>query len=145
LGPDVEATQNRSDVRALFAAARTAELTGGGELPEPRMARFAAALRRVEVRDRVWTALDDGRLPGDVLWRHMATVLPDPFSAPPLFLVGWAAWRRGNGALAMIAAERALEADPGYGAADLLLSAISNAVDPRMLPRIRRAGRKYGR
>ena len=114
-------------------------------IDEVDVVRFAAALMRIDVRDSVWIAIDDGRLPDDDLWRHLARVLPAPSAAPPLFLVGWAAWRRGHGALAAIAAERALEADPAYTAADLLMAALTNGVDPRSMPRVRRSGRKYDR
>ena len=137
-GPRID----RADVRALFKAARRAADTGDVDLPVDTLGLFAAALSRIPVRDRIWMALDDGRLPDDRLWRHLACVLPAPYCAAPLFLVGWAAWRRGNGALAMIAAERAIEADPGYSAADLLASALVNAVDPRTMPKIRRTARR---
>jgi len=135
---------DRSDIRALFAAARKAPVHGAHELGDRLTARYAAALQRIDVRDSVWVAIDDGRLPDDTLWRHLALVLPAPYSAPPLFLIGWAAWRQGHGAFALMAAERALAADPGYTAADLLLAALTNGVDPRAMPRIRRPARKYG-
>ena len=77
-------------------------------------------------------ALDEGRLEGDRFWRHLARVLPPPYDAAPLFLVGWSAWRGGSGAFARIAADRALDSDPNYSAADLLLAALNNAVDPRV-------------
>ena len=135
---------DRSDVRAVFAAARDVA-SGDLGLDQVDVVRFAAALMRIDVRDSVWIAIDDARLPDDDLWRHLARVLPAPYSAPPLFLIGWAAWRRGHGALALIAAERALEADPTYSAADLLLAALTNGVDPRSMPKVRRPARKYGR
>lgn len=136
---------DRGDVRALFAAARAAEGSlDGGEADPDVLARYAVALRRVAVRDSVWMAVDDGRLAGDDFWRHLAYVLPEPFDAAPLFLVGWSAWRRGSGALARIAAERCLDSDPGYTAADLLLAALSTAVDPRSMPKLRRASAARG-
>ena len=67
----------------------------------------------------------------------MARRLPGPYDAAPLFLFGWASWRAGNGALAGIAAERAVTSDPAYSAADLLLAALSRGLDPRRLPRLR--------
>jgi hypothetical protein len=82
-------------------------------------------------------AVDDGRLDGRALWRDLGRRLPSPYDASPLFLFGWAAWRAGDGALAGIAAERAIASDPGYSAADLLLAALARGVDPRRLPRLR--------
>ena len=137
---------DRSDIRALFAAARAAEADPAACENDPAtLARLAAALRRIPVRDAVWVAADDGRLSGDVLWRHLARVLPAPFDAAPLFLVGWLAWRRGNGALARIAADRCSVSDPGYSAAELLQSALTSAVDPRAVPTLQRpAPRRSG-
>jgi hypothetical protein len=97
-------------------------------------------------------ALDAELIDGRVLWQRLATSLPAPYDAAPLFLFGWASYRDGNGALARIAADRALDSDPYYSAADLILAALSQALDPRRLPRftrsdvreVQRAGRRGG-
>ncbi|WP_159440873.1 DUF4192 domain-containing protein [Jatrophihabitans endophyticus] len=128
----------RSVKRALFAAARAGDRTSAPP-PAATVARFAVALLEPGVRDAVWLAVDDRRLDGRGLWRDLARRLPSPYDAAPLFLFGWASWRAGNGALAGMAAERALAADPAYGAADLLLAAVSRGVDPRRFPRLRRS------
>jgi hypothetical protein len=137
----------RGAKRALFAAARasdqaaataaTAATAPPAELAAESLARFGVALRQIPVRDAVWMAVDDRRIDGRTLWRQLARRLPAPFDAPPLFLFAWRTWREGDGALAGMAAERALASDPGYSAADLLLAALSQAVDPRALPRLR--------
>lgn len=128
--------------RALFAAARAVD----GPLrpvelspPDAHLARLGAWLADIAVRDSVWMAVDDGRLDGRPLWALLARRLPEPYDAAPAFLYGWAAWREGNGAMALVAAGRALDADPGYTAADLLLAALSRGVDPRAFPKLRRA------
>ncbi len=129
--------EDRSAKRALFAACRAAAgPRADPTLPDELLARFAVALRRYAVRDPVWMAIDDGRLDAEAL-RSMARRLPAPYDAAPLFLVGWSAYRRGDGALAGIAANRAIESDPGYSAADLLLAALAQGIDPRRLPRLR--------
>jgi hypothetical protein len=133
---------DRSLKRAIFAAARAAQTTRGGPavgapVSDAELTRYGVALRSFRVRDPVWMALDDGRLDGRQLWRELARRLPAPYDAAPLFLFGWRSWRAGNGALAGIAAERAVQSDPGYSAADLLLAALSRGVDPRRLPRLR--------
>lgn len=99
--------------------------------------RFAVALQRYAVRDSLWTAVDDGRLDARGLWRQLARRLPAPYDAPALFLFGWRTYRDGDGALAGMAAHRAIDSDPGYSAADLLLAALARGVDPRKLPRLR--------
>ena len=125
----------RAVTRALFAAHRAAQ---GGEMPTDRdVARYGVALQCFAVRDAVWMALDDDRLEGIELWVNLARRLPAPYSAAPLFLAAWCAWRDGNGALAGIAAERALASDPSYSAADLLLAALARGIDPRKLPKLR--------
>jgi hypothetical protein len=127
----------RSVIRALFAAARESAEPGWSGLDDAAVARFGAALPEIAVRDAVWMAVDDGRIDGRPLWRDLARRLPAPYDAPPLFLFGWASWRAGDGALAGIAAERAVRSDGEYSAADLLLAALDRGVDPRQLPRLR--------
>jgi Domain of unknown function (DUF4192) len=130
----------RSDTRALFAAARRADaasVTCPVTPSDEEVVRFGVALTDIAVRDSVWLAVDDTRLDGRELWRVLAVRLPVPYDAAPLFLFGWCSWRAGNGALAGIAAERAIDSDPGYSAADLLLAAVRHGIDPRRLPRLR--------
>jgi hypothetical protein len=128
---------HRSIKRALFAAARNADEPGWASSSDADAARFGAALSVVAMRDALWMAVDDGRLDGRALWRDLGRRLPRPYDASPLLLFGWAAWRAGDGALAGIAAERAIASDPGYSAADLLLAALARGVDPRRLPKLR--------
>jgi hypothetical protein len=127
----------RSVKRALFAAARECDAAGWTGPDDETVARFGVALSLPAQRDAVWVAIDGGRLDGRALWRDLARRLPSPYDAGPLFLYGWASWRAGDGALAGIAAERAVSSDPGYSAADLLLAALAHGVDPRRLPKLR--------
>lgn len=130
----------RSVKRALFAAARAAGSAAGSPVTDADVVRFAAALRSIPFRDAVWLAIDDRRLDGRELWRELATRAPAPYDAAPLFLFAWRSWRAGDGALARIAAERAVASDPGYSAADLLLAALSQGTSPRKVPRLRSRG-----
>jgi hypothetical protein len=129
--------RERSSKRALFAAARAAAEPAWPGVTDEEAVRFGVALTELAVRDAVWMAVDDGRLDGRPLWRELGRRLPSPYDAAPLFLFGWAAWRSGDGALAGIAAERAVASDAEYSAADLLLAALARGVDPRRLPRLR--------
>ncbi|MDQ2748096.1 MAG: DUF4192 domain-containing protein [Actinomycetota bacterium] len=132
---------DRSIKRALFTAARRSDAPADPperfELSDSDVARFGAALSAPALRDSVWMAADDRRLDGRVLWLDLARRLPSPYDAAPLFLYGWCSWRAGNGALAGIAAERAVASDPTYSAADLLLAALARGLDPRRLPKLR--------
>lgn len=127
----------RAMQRAIFAAASAASEPGGSvALSDEQVVDFGVALRSIPNRDAMWLAIDSGRLDGRPLWRELAARLPAPYDAPALFLFGWATWRDGGGVLAGIAVERALESDPGYTAADLLGAALSQAVDPRTVPKL---------
>ena len=128
----------RAAKRALFAAARAMDPPARPHrLSDDDVARYGALLRSPTFRDAAWLAVDDGRLDGREFWRELGRRLPGEYAAPPLFLFGWASWRHGNGALAGIAADRAVAADPGYSAADLLQAALSQGLDPRRVPRLR--------
>jgi Domain of unknown function (DUF4192) len=132
----------RSVTRALFAAHRAAQ---AGRMPSDReAARYGVGLQGYVVRDAVWLAVDDDRLDGLELWVNVARRLPSPYNAAPLFLAAWRAWRDGNGALAGIAAELALDSDPGYSAADLLLAALTRGIDPGTLPKLGAAAAQKG-
>jgi hypothetical protein len=134
--------QQRSVKRAIFAATRDADASlfpgaGGGGLLDDQVCRFVAALAETSIRDAVWLAVDQRRLDGRALWRELARRAPSPYDAAPLFLFGWASWRDGNGTSAGMAAARALASDPGYTAAELLLGALHQGLDPHRTPRLR--------
>lgn len=120
-----------STTRALYAA--TSRSTPAGD---ERALRFGAALTDVQLRDDCWLAIEAGRVDGENLWRELAQRLPRPYDAAPLFLFGWIRWRAGDGALAGIAAQRALRSDPGYRAASMLAGALSVGLDPFTMPRM---------
>ena len=126
---------DRSAIRAIFAASRRL-----GVITAAETCRFGVALRRAAVRDACWLAIDERRIDGDGLWRELARRLPDQYAAAPLFLFGWQQWRSGNGTLATMAAQRALDADPDYSAAALLHTAVQHGLNPFNTPRLRRRG-----
>lgn len=103
-------------------------------LSDEQIVSFGRALRDIQVRDAVWTQIDHGKLNCAALWHELASRLPEPFDAAPVFLLGWHAFREGNGALANLAAMRAIASDPGYTAGLLLESAVRCGVNPRRLP-----------
>ncbi|MDQ1738988.1 MAG: hypothetical protein QOE53_640, partial [Pseudonocardiales bacterium] len=126
----------------LAAASEEAEPTAGDDraaLTAGQLARHAVALTDPKVRDALWLALDDGFLPISQLMGELHARVPAPYDAAPLFLFGWAQWRAGNATLATMAAERVLESQPGYSAAQLLLTAAQRGVDPRAVPTLSQA------
>lgn len=89
------------------------------------------------VRDACWRELDRHRsAEAFTLWHQIALRAWPPYDTAPMFLLGWLAWRRGDGALARIAAHRVLAGHAGYEAARLLLKALDYGVDPHVLPTV---------
>ena len=124
------ADRRKAEITDLLSAA---DLTAA-ELSADDLVRYAVALTDQQVRDALWLAIDDGSIEANRLMRELQTRLPAPYDAAPLFLFGWAQWRSGNATLAMMAAERVLESQPGYSAALLLHTALQRGLDPRSVP-----------
>jgi hypothetical protein len=64
------------------------------------------------------------------LWTDVLRAAATDFAPAPASLLAFTAWQAGNGALAAMAVDRALTADPGYSMAHLLASAIEAALPP---------------
>ena len=105
---------------------------GGGRLlaDEP-VAWLSVVLAHLAVRDDAWSRMDPEyraahlRLWTDVVRRATPAYLPAPAS-----LLAFTAWQSGEGALANIAVDRALAADPGYSLARLLRDIMDAGVPP---------------
>jgi hypothetical protein len=93
--------------------------------------RFAMWATILPVRDALWALVTPDNARDMVgLWSHVARCAPPPMSSPSLTLAGFASWLCGDGALALIAAERALALDPEYTLAGLLLRMLEQGVPP---------------
>lgn len=93
-----------------------------------RLARWATVL---PARDALWALITPASARTMVgVWSHVARCAPPSTSAPALTLAGFASWLSGDGALALIAAERALAIDPEYPLAGLLLRLLEAGVPP---------------
>jgi hypothetical protein len=64
------------------------------------------------------------------LLTEIARRTDDVDAAPVCTVLAWAAYADGGGALAAVAAERALRACPGYAMAELLLEGLDRMVPP---------------
>jgi hypothetical protein len=88
-------------------------------------------LAHLAVRDDAWSRRDPGyrgahlRLWTDLVRRATPAYLPAPAS-----LLAFTAWQSGEGALANIAIDRALAADPAYSLARLLRDIMDAGVPP---------------
>lgn len=117
----------RRDLAAV-AAARD-EVAAGRVLCDEEVARLAVALGDPAVRDVVmgW-ALDPDDAVGaaaESLWTLLVRALPAPEVAEPAVLLACAVIVRGGPALAGIALDRALHADPGHRLAGLVATLVA--------------------
>ncbi|GGO04142.1 hypothetical protein GCM10010116_08180 [Microbispora rosea subsp. aerata] len=104
----------------------------GGRLDDDAAARLGLDLAVIRVRDEAWALIDD-RDAHIALWRDLTRRLEPGHVAPAASLLAAAAWHRGECALAGIALERALAADPGYSMALLLREALAHMLSPALL------------
>lgn len=131
----VEAEGREAAGRAAISAWREAlaAVASAGPTAVPSEAsclRLVVALQELSVRDRVATlALDDDEaLLGLLL--SLAGRCVAPYDVPVATLLALVAWVRGNGALANVALDRALAADPSYGMATLMRAGLDGQLPP---------------
>jgi hypothetical protein len=123
----------------------------GGSLSDDEVARLTVLLAVHDVRDFAWREITEPEL-HVALWTEVVRRAEYVLVAPPASLLAFAAWRGGQGALASVAVDRALRADPSYALAGLVGSALSHGISPSMLdnwpdlpPVRRRTGRRTRR
>jgi hypothetical protein len=88
-------------------------------------------LADLRVRDDAWARMDPKhRAAHRRLWIDVVRRATEPYVPAPASLLAFTAWQSGEGALANIAIERALAADPGYSMAHLLGQAVDAGLPP---------------
>jgi hypothetical protein len=121
----------------------------GGQLGDDEVAWLTVLLVHVPIRDYAWERVGveewHVELWVDVLRRAESHLVPAPAS-----LLAFAAWRGGQGALALAAVERAKHADPAYSMARLLDDVLHRGIPPSTLesfpmPPLARAGSRRPR
>ena len=108
------------------------EYRAGGRIDSvPHLAWLAVLLSDIRVRDDAWARMTpEHRDEHCRLWTDVLRAAATDFAPAPASLLAFTAWQAGNGALAAIAVDRALTADPGYSMAHLLAGAIEAALPP---------------
>lgn len=92
---------------------------------------LGVTLGDLRVRDDAWARMDPGfHEAHQRLWVDLVRHLPTEFVAAPAALLAFTAWQGGDGALASIAIERALDADPEYSMAHLIADALHAGLPP---------------
>jgi Domain of unknown function (DUF4192) len=108
------------------------QVCAGADLPSlDETAWLGLLLTSLRVRDEAWVRMNEQDLKAHIrLWRNVLTRLPEEYAAAPACLLSFAAWRSGDGALANIALDRALAADPHYTMARLLQELFVSGLPP---------------
>lgn len=122
-------------VRAAGATAvreALARYAAGDRLDDDELAWLAVLLLSIPVRDLAWQAITAPQ-PHLDLWRDVTRRCDPELVAAPASLLGFTAWRAGDGALAGLALERALAEDPSYSMARLLLDALQRGIPPSVV------------
>jgi hypothetical protein len=106
---------------------------GPAQISAEDVALLAVALASLRVRDDMWARMDpDHRDAHERLLTELTRRVPERFAAGPASLLAVAAWQQGNGALANVALDRALAADPDYSMANLLRQIIDAGTPPAL-------------
>jgi hypothetical protein len=106
---------------------------GGHFVTDEQTAWLSLVLTSLRVRDDAWARMDEAHRDAHRrLWTDLVRRAEPAYVPAPASLLAFTAWQSGNGALANVALDRALEADPGYSMALLLRDVIDAGAPPAM-------------
>jgi len=129
-----EETAEASWTAITAALARCRPGLSGVLLTDDEVARILCGLRDVGVRDRALElALGPDAPAAEVLWTECTRRAPAPLAAAPATLLAVSAWLRGDGAMANVALDRALDGEPDYVLAGLLAQGLARCLSPAEL------------
>jgi len=104
---------------------------GGGLTDRDEIAWLGVALGDLRVRDDAWARMEPRFNEAHRrLWTDLVRHLPADVVSAPAALLAFTGWQAGDGALASVAIERALAADPEYSMALLLADALHAGLPP---------------
>jgi hypothetical protein len=126
-----------SDAASEIRAAFERQLRGEGPSTDEEAVLLAGALTIAEIRDVCLAMAVPPHLPAareaERLWLTLVRELPAPERAEAAALLGYSAFMRGDGTLAGMALENALEAAPGHVLATLLKAVLERGTPPEVL------------
>lgn len=114
-----------------------------GKAPARVLAEIAVALREKPVRDSLLALADSPHArTAEQLWAQLTRAMSGEYRAEAATLLGYFAYVRGDGPLAGIALDAALEADPLHSMAGLLHTALEAGIHPGRLQELSHLGRE---
>ncbi|MFI0370886.1 DUF4192 domain-containing protein [Actinomadura sp. 1N219] len=91
-------------------------------------------LTDLRFRDEAWIRIDEDAPATDIaFWRDVVRRVEEAYVPAPASLLAFAAYSAGDGGLANVAIERALDADPAYSMAVILREVINAGIPPSKL------------
>ncbi|RKS68648.1 uncharacterized protein DUF4192 [Actinomadura pelletieri DSM 43383] len=98
------------------------------------VARLGILLTDLRLRDEAWVRIDEESPTADIaFWRDIVRRVEEPYVPAPASLLTFAAYAAGDGGLANVALERALDTDPTYSLARILREVINAGIPPTKL------------
>ncbi|TDC80249.1 DUF4192 domain-containing protein [Actinomadura sp. 7K507] len=95
------------------------------------IALLGVLLTDLRIRDEAWIRIDEEAPAADIaFWRDVLRRVEERYAPAPASLLAFAAYSAGDGGLANVALERALDADPAYSMAILLREVINAGIPP---------------
>jgi Domain of unknown function (DUF4192) len=129
----------RRDVEHVLAAA--ARAADGCTLSDDEVAELGCALGDVQVRDTLYAlAVGESAGAAEALWAIMARALPAPWRVEALVLLAFSAYARGDGPLAGLSLEAALQHEPDHRMAGMLDTALQSGLRPEDIRQLAASG-----
>lgn len=114
---------------SLLTRART-----GTAPTDDEAARLGLLLTDLRLRDEAWIRIDEEAPAADIaFWRDIVRRVEDHYVPAPASLLAFAAYSAGDGGLANVALQRALDADPAYSMAVILREVVNAGIPPSQL------------
>lgn len=129
--PSGHALVVREGIKAMTATMQ--QYQGGGDISRNEAAWLTVSLRDIQVRDDAWSRLKvEHRKANLGLLLELTRLARRGYVAPSATLLAFVAWQSGNGALANVALDRALDDDGSYRMAQLIRQAVSLGLPPSL-------------
>ncbi len=113
----------------------------GGEISADQISELCVWLTSNQARDALWLGMDRDSADVDLaFWSRVSKLAVPPHETNAIMLLAFAAWMRGDGALARIAIDRALNSEPNHRASQLLARALDCGLSPELWDQIKNQG-----